>query len=499
MQDLLGYSSAETSRSYTAPDSTAQVYPTIRSHAPYRSSAAADESMADLSAHGFDELEFEWGPGCEVESIEAELVEDEPEEPEQEAQLAIIASLQRMSLALLQQLVAHAQVTPSDEIPEHDAAKSQASRTRPKLGDIAICVELVRRGGQSAVRNSGDERRDQGVDVRPIAQRRIAFPRKAGKGVEARLGGHELACFMRVVELVLDGLIANVISTKRDLYYSDVPLFRKQQVVDSVLEDLAATLRIRRSDLNVVATSKGLFSGALTLFMKDGSEKRGSMEGTLIPPSLLVDRIETTEIGWVLVVEKDAVFQTLAPLGSASSLSSWKKGVVITGKGYPDVSTRELVKRLADGCPSIPVMFLVDCDPHGLEIMSTYVLGSSALSHDASNLTIGRDRAIWIGLKATSDSSNVSRDDLLLLTPRDRRKALAMLKRPEFPADWKRELEHMLHLNRKAELEAVSSSESTLSRTPVDLDVAPISMSPNSSPLFTFVAAQIEDVLLRKN
>jgi len=38
-------------------------------------------------------------------------------------------------------------------------------------------------------------------------------------------------------------------------------------------------------------------------------------------------------------------------------------------------------------------MFLVDADPHGIEIMSTWVLGSSALSHDSSNLAIGLDRA----------------------------------------------------------------------------------------------------------
>jgi meiotic recombination protein SPO11 len=112
---------------------------------------------------------------------------------------------------------------------------------------------------------------------------------------------HLKACFLRVVELVLDGLIEDVIATKRDIYYRDVSLFRKQQTVDTVklislssianlrssfvpprlqqiIEDLAASLMVRRSDLNVVATSKGLFSGGLTLHMKDGSEKKGSTE-----------------------------------------------------------------------------------------------------------------------------------------------------------------------------------------------------------------------------
>lgn len=47
------------------------------------------------------------------------------------------------------------------------------------------------------------------------------------------------AIFLRVVQLLLDGLKLGVVSTKRDLYYRDVQLFRKQQVVDAVSRRLA--------------------------------------------------------------------------------------------------------------------------------------------------------------------------------------------------------------------------------------------------------------------
>ena len=39
-----------------------------------------------------------------------------------------------------------------------------------------------------------------------------------------------------------------------------------------LVDDLAASLRVRRSDLNVVATAKGLFAGAVKLVLTDGSE-----------------------------------------------------------------------------------------------------------------------------------------------------------------------------------------------------------------------------------
>jgi len=83
-------------------------------------------------------------------------------------------------------------------------------------------------------------------------------------------------------------------------------------------------------------------------------------------------------------------------------------------------------------------MFLVDADPHGIEIMSTWVLGSSALSHDSSNLAIGLDRATWLGLRPTRwDEDGIARNDLIPLSPLDRRKAISMSKRDWMPEEWR--------------------------------------------------------------
>ena len=46
------------------------------------------------------------------------------------------------------------------------------------------------------------------------------------------------AIFLRVVQLLMEGLKLGIISTKRDLYYRDVQLFGKQQVVDAVSRQL---------------------------------------------------------------------------------------------------------------------------------------------------------------------------------------------------------------------------------------------------------------------
>ena len=46
--------------------------------------------------------------------------------------------------------------------------------------------------------------------------------------------------------------------TKRDLFYTDVKLFGKQEESDSVLDDMACMLGCTRTSLNVVASDKGV-------------------------------------------------------------------------------------------------------------------------------------------------------------------------------------------------------------------------------------------------
>ena len=45
-----------------------------------------------------------------------------------------------------------------------------------------------------------------------------------------------------------------------------------------MIEDLAATMQIRRSDLNVVSAGKGLFAGHLTIIGVDGVRLSGGLQ-----------------------------------------------------------------------------------------------------------------------------------------------------------------------------------------------------------------------------
>lgn len=121
--------------------------------------------------------------------------------------------------------------------------------------------------------------------------------------------------------------------------------------------------------LGFVATSKGLVAGDFTLIFNDKSIVYKSSQGDLIPQEINeLCSIETTA-EYILVVEKDTVFQNL--LGNREKLLTRENCIMITGKGEPDLPTRILVNYLAE-VKNIPTYILVDNNPHGFEIMCTY-------------------------------------------------------------------------------------------------------------------------------
>ncbi|KAI5480789.1 meiotic recombination protein SPO11 [Pseudohyphozyma bogoriensis] len=428
----------------------------------------------------------------------------------EEIRLDVIASFEQLALSIVEQLT-EVVLSPSSrnqsrttsatsnetDLKDFDGAQPEAgpssmSKVVPRKKAEGIVVILAKRGTSGSTNSAPP-------DQPGVQQRRIAVPRRNRTGTGSAL--------LKTIEIILEGLKTETISTKRDVFYRDVKLFGKQLKVDSIVEDLAATLRVRREDLGVVAASKGLFAGGVSVVDDEGNVLEGGAKGTLIPSARQIKKLRLDEsVKWVLVIEKEAVFQNLC---ASTFLDSSKhgRGIIITGKGYPDLATREFVKLLSTSLPDTPIMCLVDSDPHGIEILSTYKLGSASLAFDVENLAV--ERVEWVGVKGTQwDEIGVGREQLLPLTTGDRKKALKMLSRPSIPSEWKKELSYMLHLHCKAEIQILSSSPSppAFSSTVAAIDSTNVADSPSSaqgpdtqtwSPLFDFVSEKILAVLER--
>jgi meiotic recombination protein SPO11 len=119
---------------------------------------------------------------------------------------------------------------------------------------------------------------------------------------------------------------------------------------------------------------------------------------------------------------------------------------------------------------------LVDFDPDGLAIMSTYKYGSIRLAHEnvSTNGTpaLSLPRLSWLGVRShhvgrapvsesgTRNGAISAAQGLMRLTQRDRKKACRMLEwdtcREDGPEPaWRCELQTMLMLNIKAEMQAL--------------------------------------------
>ncbi|MCL7033902.1 hypothetical protein MKW94_000893, partial [Papaver nudicaule] len=118
-----------------------------------------------------------------------------------------------------------------------------------------------------------------------------------------------------------------------------------------------------------------------------------------------------------------AVFQRLAD----DRFCHANRCIVVTGRGYPDVSTRRFLRLLMEKL-RLPAYCLVDCDPYGFDILTTYRFGSMQMAYDAKFLRLPDVR--WLGaFPSDSEKYQLPKRCLLPLTAEDKKKAEAMLLR----------------------------------------------------------------------
>ncbi len=158
------------------------------------------------------------------------------------------------------------------------------------------------------------------------------------------------------------------------------------------------------------------------------------------------------EASYVLVVEKDAIFQRLNREGY------WNRenAILITARGMPDRATRKFVRRLNEDY-KLPVYVLTDSDPYGYYIYSVYKSGSIKLSYESERLAT--PDAKFIGV-TTSDIINykISSDYVIAANERDIKRAEELVRYPWFQSEaWQKEINLFLKMKKKVEIEALST------------------------------------------
>ncbi|KAL0000579.1 hypothetical protein SO802_014360 [Lithocarpus litseifolius] len=138
-------------------------------------------------------------------------------------------------------------------------------------------------------------------------------------------------------------------------------------------------------------------------------------------PSVFSDIISVAD--YILVVEKESVFERLAN----DQFCNANRCIVITGRGYPDIPTRRFLRLLIEKL-CLPTYCLVDCDPYGFDILTTYRFGSMQMAYDAKQLRC--PEVCWLGVfPSDSEKYCLPQQCFLPLTAEDKKKAEAMLNR----------------------------------------------------------------------
>jgi len=255
-----------------------------------------------------------------------------------------------------------------------------------------------------------------------------------------------------------------VTTSIRDLYYAlkrTIPdtkenTFEDQNESDPLLEDIEAAMDTLREKLNLKADRKGYVAGPITI--EDTGDiiecSRMGSSGWAIPSNVEpeVIKFKKCTASFVLVIEKDAVWQRL------NEDKFWKKHncLILTGKGQPARGCRRIVNRLNKEL-NLPIYVVADADAWGYYIYSVIKQGSINLSFLSDRL--GTPAAKYIGL-TTQDVKkfNIPKNVTIALNQGDIKRANEMLNYVWFkPKEWQQELNHMLKVGYKLELEALSA------------------------------------------
>ncbi|MGV9202786.1 MAG: hypothetical protein ACOC44_02060 [Promethearchaeia archaeon] len=265
----------------------------------------------------------------------------------------------------------------------------------------------------------------------------------------------DITRLVRVLEIINELLEKDMHATKREVYYSDVNLFKEQRNSDRSIEDVATMLYTTRNSTHVVASARGSCVGRLRIRDKNDIidlEKQGSGGWSISP---MLDNIEIIESDaeFILVVEKAAAMMRL------TEARFWRDYpcIILTAQGVGNVATRMFLKRLSKEL-RLPVFSLVDSDPYGHYIHSVYMRGSKRLSYETPFLATPDIKLLGV-LTRDLKKYNIPENCRIPMKKKDIKRTKEMLEEDFVKNNpkWRKDLKMALDLKVKAEIQALST------------------------------------------
>ncbi len=252
----------------------------------------------------------------------------------------------------------------------------------------------------------------------------------------------------------------------RDLFYhckhtiegTKENTFDDQSESDVIIEDLEVAIASLREELGLFAEPKGAMVGPMVIEDKGDTidlQRMGS--GGYAVPSIVegsVIKFKKHTAKFVLLIEKGAVWRRF------NEDRFWEQHncMILHGGGQPPRGVRRLLWRLHHEL-NLPVYVLVDNDPWGYYIYSVIKQGSISLAFESNRIAIPAAR--FVGMSSfDAKKFDIPPAVSIKLNEQDARRAKEIRDYPWFAKkSWQREINHMLKLGVKLELEALSAKD----------------------------------------
>jgi DNA topoisomerase VI subunit A len=258
--------------------------------------------------------------------------------------------------------------------------------------------------------------------------------------------------------------------TQRDLYYSckvKDPDLKPQQLAELV-QDASQLLRVPRYGLGIDCSGKGVVSGPM--FLYQGSEEleidcsdftRGYQISGSVAQLIKSRVVLQNGACCIVIVEKESVFQRLVSISSDQDVL--RSCIFVTARGYPDIATRVLLNVVKRAAPCLPMVGLVDWNPHGLNILCQYRYGS-AKSLESQCFALGTHLK-WLGMRMNTMReifSDSGEDCFRDLSSKDRSLAASIRGSLKGLSEerWISEIDCMEYAGVKADIESIYSKMS---------------------------------------
>ncbi|AGO11797.1 AaceriADR025Wp [[Ashbya] aceris (nom. inval.)] len=239
--------------------------------------------------------------------------------------------------------------TPADRIEAEVGMALDLIKNAMQLNAVPVDIRLVRCNGRCS---------------------RIVYP---VQGSIPGSGARRAATFVSVLKTVHTRMQSRQTATVRDVFYGNVELYGRQQVVVDWLVALEQCFGVEKSVFRILAAQKGLVHVPVPVDV-EGDELKGVSLIPYVSEDTCVSCDQWDSVEAVIVVEKEAVFHRLT-----RTAAYCRNKIIITGKGYPDQLTRVFLQRLlAAAPPHVVFRAIADSDPYGIDIVLKYC-GASAV------------------------------------------------------------------------------------------------------------------------